>query len=272
VSAEFRGRFDHAVVLVPDLAGASETFAKLGFSVSPGGVHTGLGTHNAIIRFGLDYIELLAVRDEAEALRARSSTSSVVERIRAGKGGLASFALATVDIERDAARFREQGLSAVGPFAMERMRPDGHRLSWRLLVPEGESWGRPWPFFIQWDQNDAERLSWERPGTHANGAQRVHAVSVAVADLDAASTLYERQLGLHAGGLDDAAALGARRRTFTIDRFAVHLYAASGRGWLADRLGSHGEGIFEVTLGSASIVVPSANAEGARIAFVSDGQ
>src|SRR6184192_140907 len=98
MSAVFRGRFDHAVILVADLARASDAFAKLGFTVSPGGAHTGLGTHNAVIRFGVDYLELLAVRDEQEALLARSSTSSVVERIRRGKGGLASFALATADI------------------------------------------------------------------------------------------------------------------------------------------------------------------------------
>jgi catechol 2,3-dioxygenase-like lactoylglutathione lyase family enzyme len=292
VSAEFRGRFDHAVILVADLGGASASFTKLGFSVSPGGAHTGLGTHNALVRFGLDYLELLAVRDEQEALRARSSTSSIVERLRSGQSGLASFALATVDIDRDAARFREQGLPAVGPFAMERLRPDGRRLSWRLLVPEGDSWGRPWPFFIQWDQPDETRLSWERPGTHANGARCVVAVSVAVADLDAAAVLYERTLGLRASGAEDVASLGARRRTFTTDGFAVHLYGAHGRGWLADRLRTDGEGIFEIALAtpsreatmstleragigadrtSASVVVPAHAAQGARITFVSDG-
>jgi len=292
VSGDFRGRFDHAVILVADLGRASEAFSKLGFNVAPGGAHTGLGTHNSIVRFGIDYLELLAIRDEEEALRARSSTSPIVERIRTGRGGLASFALATADIDRDAARFREHGLVAVGPFAMERLRPDGRRLSWRLLVPEGDSWGRPWPFFIQWDQDDATRLSWERPGAHANGARRVLAVSVAVADLDAVTALYERKLGLHAGAEDVSASLGARRRKFTTDHFAVQLHGADGRGWIAERLRTVGEGIFEITLGTASlegtvaaldraeigyerigpaIVIPAPAAHGARIAFVSDG-
>ncbi|HYK98432.1 MAG TPA: VOC family protein [Candidatus Acidoferrales bacterium] len=269
MSAEFRGRFDHAVILVADLARASETFTKLGFDVSPGGSHTGLGTHNALIRFGVDYLELLAVRDEAEALRARSSTSSVVERIRSGNGGLASFALATADIERDAARFRERGLSAVGPFAMERMRPDGHKLSWRLLVPNGESWGKPWPFFIQWDQDDATRLSWERSGPQPNGARRVVAVSVAVNDLDAAAALYEGTIGLHASG--DKTGPAAHRRTFTTDSFAVHLYGANGPGWAADRLRRHGEGIFEISLATSG-KLETVTAEGARIEFVSDAR
>jgi catechol 2,3-dioxygenase-like lactoylglutathione lyase family enzyme len=288
VSSEFRGRFDHAVILVSDLAKASETFTRLGFSVSPGGAHTGLGTHNALVRFGVDYLELLAVRDEAEATKPGSSTASLVERLRSGKGGLASFALATADIERDAARFREHGLPAVGPFAMERLRPDGHRLSWRLLVPKGESWGRPWPFLIQWDQDDATRLSWEKPGAHANGARHVAAVSVAVEDLDASAGLYEETLGLQAV---DSRGASRARRSFTTDGFRVDLYAAEDDRRIAERLRNFGEGIFEVTLASASlaetvsaldhagvdfmrsfrpIVVPEEAAEGARLAFVHD--
>src|SRR5439155_407230 len=133
MSAEFRGRFDHAVILVADLARASAAFTKLGFSVSPGGAHTGLGTHNALVRFGVDYLELLAIRDEEEALRARGSTAPIVERLRSGRGGLASFALATADIDRDAERFREQGLEALGPFAME-------RFAVRLFGADGPGW------------------------------------------------------------------------------------------------------------------------------------
>lgn len=287
MSGEFRGRFDHAVILVPDLASALSTFEHLGFSVSPGGSHTGLGTHNALIRFGVDYLELLAIHDEQEALRARSSTSSIVERLRTGKGGLASFALATADIERDAERFRSHSLPAVGPFAMERLRPDGRRLSWRLLVPHGDSWGRPWPFFIQWDQDDATRLEWERPSIHANGARRVVGASIAVGDVDASSALYQRTISLRAGGDGNEAA----NRAFTTDGFTVGLFGARGNGAITERLRTIGEGIFEITLATASldatasaleragvqtrrgdafIAVPASAALGARIVFVKE--
>ena len=287
MSGEFRGRFDHAVIVVADLASASETFTRLGFSVSPGGAHTGLGTHNALVRFGVDYLELLAVRDEAEATKPGSATGSIVDRIRSGKFGLASFALATADIEADAARFRDRGLRAVGPFAMERMRPDGRRLSWRLLIPHGESFGRPWPFLIQWDQDDATRLSWERPGAHANGASRVAAVAVAVNDLDAAADLYTELLGLQPGNDSGNA---RTRRAFTTGGFTVWLHAADDDPLIAERLRSVGEGIFEVRLAadlgktvsaldragldymrsSRPIVVPQPAAAGARLAFVHD--
>ena len=60
-------RFDHAVIGVRDLSSAIRQYQTLGFDVHPGGQHVGLGTHNAIVRFGLDYLELISVYDEAAA-------------------------------------------------------------------------------------------------------------------------------------------------------------------------------------------------------------
>ncbi len=45
-----------------------------------------------------------------------------------------------------------------------------------------------------WYLLDNERLSWERPGTHQNGATGV--VGITVADLERGLHLYEQQLGL----------------------------------------------------------------------------
>ena len=59
-------RIDHVMICVPDLAQGIEQYRKLGFNMHPGGVHTGKGTHNAIAFNHDDYLELLAVRDEAE--------------------------------------------------------------------------------------------------------------------------------------------------------------------------------------------------------------
>ena len=54
-------RFDHVVIGVQKLEEALESYTKLGFEVFEGGRHPSLGTRNAIIRFGLDYIELLEI-------------------------------------------------------------------------------------------------------------------------------------------------------------------------------------------------------------------
>src|ERR1700682_2831271 len=59
-------RIDHVMICVPDLAQGIEQYRKLGFNIHAGGVHTGKGTHNAIAFNQDDYLELLAIRDQAE--------------------------------------------------------------------------------------------------------------------------------------------------------------------------------------------------------------
>lgn len=235
-------RFDHAVIGVRDLEAAMARYRALGFETNPGGRHTGLGTANAIIRFGLDYLELLTVADAEEAARAGGSSQVLLELLRDREGALAGYALATTAIEEDAARLARAGLAATGPFAMERLRPDGRLLSWRLLVPEGVSWRRPWPFLIQWDQPDDQRLSWERPGTHPNGATRVLGVSVAVADLAAAVALYRDALGL-------APEVAGDRATVAVGGFQIALLSAAAGAEVAQTLAEIGEGPVAVTLG-----------------------
>jgi catechol 2,3-dioxygenase-like lactoylglutathione lyase family enzyme len=208
-------RFDHLVIAVRDLDIASERFRALGFEVRPGGEHPGQGTRNAIIRFGLDYIELLAIRDEAEALAGGLSGTALVEYLHKREWGMAGYALATDNIEGDAARLNVGGVSAVGPFAMSRQRPDGSTLAWRLLIPGGTPWRRPWPFLIQWDTPDSERLTVEQPGTHPNGITGVLGALVTVRDLASAMDLYERGLGLPrypAAGLEGFGAVFSGRR------------------------------------------------------------
>ena len=265
MSDRFAGRFDHAVILVEDLAAATAAYERLGFAVSPGGEHEGLGTHNALIRFGVDYLELLAVHDRQLAA-STDRGHALLDLIASGRGGLAAFALATEGIEKDAARFAATGLQATGPFAMKRMRPDGKLLSWRLLVPEGNSWRVPWPFFIQWDQPDATRLSWERSGGHTNGASRVVGVSVAVRDLDATADLYDRKLGIAVARPESAPDIAALRRIARLGTFEISLCAATGDGAIARRLREAGEGIYEVILATSGAprVIEAADALGAR--------
>lgn len=288
-------RFDHAVIAVRDLDAAMARFRELGFEVHPGGRHTGLGTYNAIIRFGLDYLELLSVADREEAIASGPSGRALIEFLDRREGGLVGYALATSDIEADAQRFRQTGLEAVGPFPMERLRPDGRLLSWRLLVPGGVPWLRPWPFLIQWDVPDDERLSWERPGNHANGTIRVVGIAVAVADLDRGQHLYERQLGLELQGRDEVPELAARRALFRVGEFAIELLAPAGDGPVQQAIERDGEHPFEVVLqvrnleetrraleqagivvepapGRAGIVIPEPQALGARLALVPEGR
>ena len=244
-------RFDHLVIAVGDLDVASERFRALGFEVRPGGEHPGQGTHNAIIRFGLDYIELLAVRDEAEALSGRLSGTALVEYLRGREWGMAGYALATDDIEGDAARLKVGGVSVVGTFAMSRQRPDGSTLAWRLLIPGGTPWRRPWPFLIQWETPDSERLRVEQPGTHPNGITGVLGALVTVRDLPSATDLYARGLGLPrypAAGLEGFGAVFSAGKAF-VALGAQDDVAPTQRD---------GDGVYSVTLGARDPVATAA--------------
>jgi catechol 2,3-dioxygenase-like lactoylglutathione lyase family enzyme len=242
-------RFDHAVIAVRDLDAAISTYQTLGFEVSPGGRHAGLGTYNAIIRFGLDYIELLSVYDRADAEQGRGlSGKALLDFFAQQEGGLAGYALATDAIEQEAERFLRTGLQAQGPFGMQRLRPDGHLLSWSLLVPGGISWRRPWPFFIHWGVPDEQRLAWEKPGVHDNGAVRWTSISVGVRDLESAIDLYQRQIGLALEQRRDLPALAARGATFRVGPATIELLAPVGEGPVQHTLATAGEGPFEVQL------------------------
>jgi catechol 2,3-dioxygenase-like lactoylglutathione lyase family enzyme len=200
-------RLDHVVIAVRDLDDAITRYRALGFDARPGGRHTGRGTHNAIVRFGLDYLELISVYDEAEA---RGTGRGELVEFLATREGPVAYALATDDIEGEAERIRAAGMPGIGPFAMERLRPDGSTLSWRLVIPGDGSERRPWPFFIQWDQPDPERLGHDGPTAHPNGARGIRSITVGVRDLPAARALYTNVLGLAPAGHDVFRAGAAR--------------------------------------------------------------
>jgi hypothetical protein len=188
-------RFDHLVIGVRDLGGAREELQRRGFEVTPGGQHPGFGTENAIIRFGLDYVELIAIRDEAEAIAGSARGGVLVDFLRTNASGHLGYSLASGDLAAIGERLRGVGLAVEGPAPMRRLRPDGRELRWELLIPESVAWRRPWPFFISWAMPDAERLRLEKPGMHVNGAVAVSSISIGVPDLVRARVLYEAMLG-----------------------------------------------------------------------------
>lgn len=257
-------RFDHAVIAVRDLDDAMARFRAAGFDVAPGGRHAGRGTANAIIRFGLDYMELLAVVNEAEALASPLGGPALVRFIAERGGGLVGFALAADDVTG-----RGMGLDAVigahlgadGPFPMQRHRPDGTVLSWRILLPGGVAWRRPWPFLIQWETPDAQRLAWERPGTHANGAKGVAGIAVAAANLATTVSIYEDQFGLKAERIEEVPELAARRAIFRLGDFAITVVApdvaaaetGDSAGAAEERLQDRGQGPIELGLAVADL-------------------
>lgn len=188
-------RFDHIVIGVQDIPAAVEAYKKLGFDVAEGGRHPSIGTRNAIIRFGLDYIELLAVEDKEQAYASGSFGAEFADALE-NSTGLIAFVLASNNLDEEAAGLARIKQPAQGPFEMDRVRPDGRTLNWRLVIPGGSPWRKPWPFLIEWETPDSERLAWDSPGSHGNGADGVKGVDLVVDDLKFARGIYEKAFGM----------------------------------------------------------------------------
>jgi catechol 2,3-dioxygenase-like lactoylglutathione lyase family enzyme len=248
-------RFDHGVVAASDLAEAKRWYEeRLGLAVYVGGRHTGLGTENAIIRFGLDYLELLGIYDRAEVAAAGVKRASLLDYLARRQGGLLGYCLATDDIAQLADQFRDAGLDALGPYAMERMRPDGLLLKWQLLVPGGTAWRRRWPFFIQWEMEDSVRLQHEQPSKHLLGSNSVTGVRVAVSDPGSAFSLYRDQLGLNLWGSVQDEEWQATGSAFALPGCRIEVLAPRDTSSpLNAILAAEGEGVFEFLLNTPDI-------------------
>lgn len=136
-------RLDHVLVMVDELDAAGDEFrARYGLASLEGGRHTGLGTGNRIVPLGPDYVELMAVVDPEEASGSELArmVTDLVE-----SSALGALCLRTDDIDGAAARLGSQ------PLPMQRRRPDGGVLSWRLAGLEHTLEDPSLPFFIQWD-------------------------------------------------------------------------------------------------------------------------
>ncbi len=239
---------DHIVVVVRDLASASDDYERAGFTVVPGGEHVGGATHNALISFADGtYFELIAFKEPE-----RPQAHKWWPRLALGEG-LTDYALGSDDLAADAARMRERGLYVEGPIDGGRLRPDGQRLEWRtILLGRGTDSSRGQSFlpFVIEDVTPRERRV---PGggatDHRLGVRRVAGLVIVTANVVGAAGALGVLLGPSgprpvARETDDAEGV-----EFLIGRqFLRLLQPKSSRGQLAQHLEQFGEGPYEVIL------------------------
>ena len=112
---------DHVLIAVRDLEQAAETFSdRLGLTLTPEGVHPCRGTHNRLVVFGPEYLELIAVREPAEPV-FRPSMASFLE----SREGLYMFTLGTNDLDTAVSDLRGRGFQVGEPEPGSRQREDG---------------------------------------------------------------------------------------------------------------------------------------------------
>jgi hypothetical protein len=167
-----------------------------------------------LVRFGLDYIELLSVEDIDRA-RSSGSFGRELADFLGSSQGLVGFVFSCSKLEPIAAGLTRLDQEFQGPFDMSRERPDGRLLSWRLVIPGTSPWRKTWPFLIEWVTSDEERLNWDGIGSHENGCYGIHGVENLVPDLDLARSLYEQGLGFSGSNLSD------RSVDYMVDGFSL---------------------------------------------------
>lgn len=236
---------DHLVIVVPDLGGAIKTYRDLGFSVEPGGRHTGIGTENALIAFRDGaYLELVGFYEPRPDHRWW-------QPLQRG-GGLVDFCLQTDDFAGDVAALRRAGVDVGEPEARHRARPDGLEVRWTTALARGSHRGVA-PFLIAEETGRQARVPAPRP--HANGATGVGRVTVAVDDLVTVRGWYARLLGT--AGEDLACPeLGAAGARFAVGPHLFEFLAPTGAGAIRAWLAARGASPYAATLAGAPRPVP----------------
>ncbi len=217
---------DHVVIACADVATAALALEHAtGLRATGGGRHERLGTENQLVWMGDSYLELIGVTDptlaaaswigaptlralEAARLRALegSEPRSAVDEpgMRSapdgGVGALATFALATDDLDAELSRLRGHGARLEGPVDGERTRPDGRTVRWRLAIPPRLGPEEP-PFLIEHDGASAEWTPGERAAraseAHpAGGPVRLEALELPVAEVPTTQGRYLRATAL----------------------------------------------------------------------------
>lgn len=107
-------RLDHVVIAVRNLDLAAAAYRKLGFTLTPRGLHEGKGTGNHCIIFGKTYVELLGVVD------ATGAEGRLAQRVTTrGEGGIA-IAYGADDANKACADLRTAGIQADEPSDLSR--------------------------------------------------------------------------------------------------------------------------------------------------------
>ena len=235
-------RIDHVMICVPDLQEGIDAYTRLGFNISPGGVHPGQGTHNAIAFHEEDYLELLSVRDRDEYLASHPG-GGLIEFLARG-GGFRYVAVQSDDLVADVAQMRRRGVDVSDPSEGGRRTPTGQVLRWkastlgpRNLLPI---------FFIEHLTPLHERRQAAQTGTHPNGVLRVDRVYIAVEAVAAAAETYSQVLGMPAPKVQRGTVIKADMAVFDLGPTGLTVAQPAEPGPAADALAHRGPGPFQV--------------------------
>jgi hypothetical protein len=190
-------RLDHLIICVHDLAQAALDWQRLGFNLTPTGVHP-FGTSNRLAIFGNNFLELLALTDPAAVPPAAPDRFSFAAHNRdfLGAGeGMSMLALHSDDAHADAARFKAEHISSYAPFDFGRnaVLPGGGTARVEFSLAFVTATAMPGIAFFTCQQRHPPDLFWKPDyQRHSNGALRVIEVVMSAPEPAAHRDFLER--------------------------------------------------------------------------------
>jgi Glyoxalase-like domain len=236
-------RIDHVMICVADLQQGIDVYTRIGFNISPGGVHPGKGTHNAIAFHEEDYLELMSVRDRDEYL-AGNAGGGLLEFLARG-GGFRYVAVQSDDLVADVAQMRRRGVDVSDPRTGGRQTPSGQELRWQAATL-GPRHALPIFFIEHLTPLHERRRQASQAGPHPNGVLRADRVYIAVADVVAAAETYSHVLGIPAPQVQRGAVIKADMAVFDLGPTGLTVAQPAEPGPAAEALARHGPGPFQV--------------------------
>ncbi len=237
---------DHVLIAVRDLGGAAALFSQeLGFTLTPEGVHRGRGTHNRLIVFGPEYLELIAVRDPSEGV-----FRPTMGRFLDSREGLYMFALGTDDIGTTVAQARARGINVDGPGDGAREASGGAPgYTWSFAGVSAADTPGSETFLIQHDNTVEERYTQPaNANVHANGALGIHHIALAVRDADDSAGRWQEAFGFAGDPPEEIVARGIRRARLVLPNCRLDFVSPLRSGALSRFLERDGEGPYELAL------------------------
>ncbi|ARD48067.1 VOC family protein [Sporosarcina sp. P33] len=155
-------KLDHIVYFTNDEINevVNEQHAK-GNCAAAGGRHENWGTANALLYTDNAYIEWLTVEEEGKARAAAADQPLIAQYFhdRQYGDGWATVCFSVPDIEQWKEELDNKGFTTTDVLPAARRTADGKVLRWKMLFIEQSVSGElPYPFFIEWEESEAERM------------------------------------------------------------------------------------------------------------------
>lgn len=251
--------FDHLVWFHHKPEDVIQPLSEKGIHVVDGGRHESWGTYNTLSYFGLSYIEYIGIEalSIAEQHEENRLITQLVEQLaQENREGPAKIAIRTNEIHKLAIMLKQDGHTVYGPLPGQRVTAAGEVIRWELLFIQDHANQLSFPFFIQWQKNDEDRLSSIKEkgliGRNNDENSKFESVGFVVRDLDKTIKTWGTLLNLGPGEEFRDENLHARCQTLELPGTSLLFCTPLGKGPAEMVLHERGETPFLVNIRQAN--------------------